>query len=138
LATMFDGVTEADSIALDPHKWLYCPLEAGCTLVKNRNHLLQTFSAHPVYYDFDDPQQSQTINYYEYGLQNSRGFRALKVWLALQQAGRSGYIKMIREDIALAALMYRLATENAELEAITHSLSITTVRYRPAGVEWPE
>ena len=135
LATMFDGTAEADSIALDPHKWLYSPLEAGCTLVKNRNHMLQTFSAHPVYYDFDTLQEPETINYYEYGLQNSRGFRALKVWLALQQAGRSGYRQMIRDDIAMAALLYALAEENAELEAVTHNLSITTFRYVPGGCD---
>ncbi len=49
---LFDGITETDSIALDPHKWLYPPLEAGCTLVKNPQHLIDTYSSHPVYYNF--------------------------------------------------------------------------------------
>ncbi|MFN2440374.1 MAG: aspartate aminotransferase family protein, partial [Chitinophagaceae bacterium] len=52
LKTLFKGIDEADSIALDPHKWLYCPLEAGCTLVKDPNHLIETYSSHPVYYNF--------------------------------------------------------------------------------------
>ena len=123
---------EADSIALDPHKWLYSPLEAGCTLVKDPNHLIATFSSHPVYYNFSNNQEALTQNYYEYGLQNSRGFRALKVWLALQQVGRNGYIKMIREDIQLSELFFSLAGSHAELEAITHNLSITTLRYVPS------
>src|SRR5205085_4354391 len=93
LKTLFEGIEEADSIALDPHKWLYSPLEAGCTLVKNPQHLTDTYSAHPVYYNFDSSANEPSLNYYEYGFQNSRGFRALKVWMALQQVGRKGYIK---------------------------------------------
>ncbi|ULQ50877.1 pyridoxal phosphate-dependent decarboxylase family protein [Flavihumibacter fluvii] len=132
LKEMFDGIDAADSIALDPHKWLYSPLEAGCTLVKDPNHLTATFSSHPVYYNFDSGEAVMQ-NYYEYGLQNSRGFRALKVWLMLQQVGRKGYAEMISEDIRLSKLMYDLADAHEELEAISHNLSITTLRYIPAG-----
>ncbi len=133
---LFDGVAEADSIALDPHKWLYSPLEAGCTLVKNPQHLLDTFSSHPEYYNFNSEEGEIAQNYYEYGLQNSRGFRALKVWLTLQQVGRSGYEKLIGEDIELSKLLFRLAESHAELEAITQNLSITTFRYTPRN--YPE
>jgi glutamate/tyrosine decarboxylase-like PLP-dependent enzyme len=129
LKPLFEGIEEADSIALDPHKWLYSPLEAGCTLVKNPQHLIDTYSSHPEYYNFSNADLTQ--NYYEYGLQNSRGFRALKVWMALQHVGRSGYIKMISQDIELAELLFEEATKHPELEAITHSLSITTLRYVP-------
>ena len=131
LKNLFEGIEEADSIALDPHKWLYSPLEAGCTLVKDRNHLIETYSSHPVYYNFSNNDEPSTQNFYEYGLQNSRGFRALKVWMILQQVGRSGYIKMIGDDIELSKLLFRLAEKNAELEAITQNLSITTLRYVP-------
>lgn len=130
LKNLFEGIEEADSIALDPHKWLYSPLEAGCTLVKDPNHLIETYSSHPVYYNFSNDEPS-TQNFYEYGLQNSRGFRALKVWMILQQVGRNGYIKMIGEDIRLSKLLFKLAEENPELEAITQNLSITTLRYAP-------
>lgn len=133
LKELFDGIEEADSIALDPHKWLYSPLEAGCTLVKNPNYLIETYSSHPVYYNFDKTDEGKTQNYYEYGFQNSRGFRALKVWLALQQVGRSGYIKMIGEDIQLSKLLFDLAKNHPELEAISQNLSIATLRYIPQG-----
>lgn len=129
--SLFDGIQEADSIAMDPHKWLYSPLEAGCTLVKNPQHLIDTFSSHPVYYHFDSTDEEPAQNYYEYGLQNSRGFRALKVWLALQQVGRNGYEKMIGEDIELSVLLFDLAKKHPELEAVSQNLSIATFRYIP-------
>jgi len=70
-------------------------------------------------------------NFYEYGFQNSRGFRALKVWLSLQQIGRSGYEKLIGEDIELSEILFDLAKKNPELEAVSQNLSITTFRYIP-------
>ncbi|MET6991640.1 pyridoxal phosphate-dependent decarboxylase family protein [Sediminicola arcticus] len=133
LKPLFDGIREADSIALDPHKWLYSPLEAGCTLVKNPQHLIDAYSSNPEYYNFSKNEKGSSQNYYEFGLQNSRGFRALKVWLALQQVGRSGYVKMIGEDIELSKLLFELAEDHIELEAITQNLSIATLRYVPIG-----
>jgi len=137
LKPMFAGIEEADSIALDPHKWLYSPLEAGCTLVKNPQHLKDTFSTHPEYYNFDTETDGSFLNYYEYGLQNSRGFRALKVWMMLQHVGKKGYIDSISEDIALAELLFKEASFHPELEAITQNLSIATLRYVPA-VAFPD
>jgi aromatic-L-amino-acid decarboxylase len=130
---LFDGIQDADSIALDPHKWLYAPLEAGCTLIKNPQHLIDTYSSHPVYYNFSNQDDEPAVNYYEYGFQNSRGFRALKVWMALQQVGKNGYIEMIAEDIALSELLFEEAKKHSELEAVTQHLSITTLRYTPIG-----
>jgi aromatic-L-amino-acid/L-tryptophan decarboxylase len=122
------GLRMADSVALDPHKWLYAPLEAGCALVRDPAALRNAFSYHPRYYSFD----VEATNYYDIGPQNSRGFRALKVWLALQHAGAAGYRKMIEDDITLARYLYDLAANHAELEALSHHLSITTLRYVPA------
>ena len=127
--TLFKGIKEADSIAMDPHKWLYSPLEAGCTLVKNPKHLIDTYSSHPEYYNFSNANSEQ--NFYEYGLQNSRGFRALKVWLMLQQVGRNGYAEMIKEDIGLAELMFQKAQNHPRLDAKIQNLSIATFRYIP-------
>jgi glutamate/tyrosine decarboxylase-like PLP-dependent enzyme len=113
-------------------------MEAGCTLVRDARHLTDAFSFHPVYYNFDGDPKDPAMNYYDHGPQNSRGFRALKVWMALRQAGRSGYEKMIRNDIELAAHLYRLVDQQNELEAVSHSLSITTFRYVPADKKGDE
>jgi len=123
------GISLADSIAVDPHKWLYAPLEAGCALVRDPHILRSTFSYHPSYYHFAEEQS--TIDYHEYGPQNSRGFRALKVWLALRQVGRAGYVEMIADDIRLAQELFRLVEVHPELQAFTQGLSITTFRYVP-------
>ena len=75
----------------------------------------------------DEPE----INYHEYGMQNSRGFRALKVWLALRQVGREGYVSMMAEDIALTRMMYEAVSGEPDLEPHTCDLSIATFRYVP-------
>jgi aromatic-L-amino-acid/L-tryptophan decarboxylase len=125
------GLREADSVAVDPHKWLYAPLEAGCALVRDPEKLRAAFAYHPVYYHFG----VEATNYFDLGPQNSRGFRALKVWLALQQVGREGYEQMISDDICLARALFQGISQNAELEALTQSLSITTFRFRPTDLD---
>jgi aromatic-L-amino-acid/L-tryptophan decarboxylase len=137
-AENFKGLNEADSVAIDPHKWLYSPLEAGCILVRNAQQLTDTFSFHPEYYNFDGSAEDPAINYYDYGLQNSRGFRALKVWLGIRQAGRNGYETMIRNNIELAQQLFELVKKQEELEAINCSLSITTFRYVPKDLPGDE
>jgi glutamate/tyrosine decarboxylase-like PLP-dependent enzyme len=129
------GLRLADSVALDPHKWLYSPLEAGCALVRNPEHLTGAFSFRPEYYHFHDDAAEPRINYYEYGIQNSRGFRALKVWLTLRAIGRVGYIEMLQQDIALARRLFEAVAAHAEIEAHTQHLSITTFRYRPPDLQ---
>jgi len=121
------GLSEADSVAVDPHKWLYAPLEAGGVLVRDASALRRAFSHKPPYYHFGEAATS----FLDLGLQNSRGFRALKVWLALAQVGRRGYARMISEDIRLAQELYRLLDGEPELERFTQSLSITTFRFVP-------
>jgi aromatic-L-amino-acid/L-tryptophan decarboxylase len=121
------ALTAADSVAVDPHKWLYAPLEAGCALVREPELLRAAFAYHPPYYHFDE----QVMNYVDFGPQNSRGFRALKVWLALQHAGAAGYRDMITDDIRLSRTMADAVRRHDELELITQELSITTFRYVP-------
>jgi glutamate/tyrosine decarboxylase-like PLP-dependent enzyme len=130
-----DALGEADSVAVDPHKWLYAPLEAGCVLVRDRNALRDTFSYTPPYYHFSEDDEDAGINYYEHGMQNSRGFRALKVWLALRQVGREGYERMIGDDIRLTRELFRLIEQASELEARTCELSIATFRFVPEDLE---
>lgn len=124
------GLHAADSLAVDPHKWLYAPLEAGCALVRDEEALRRAFSYHPPYYHFDE----RVTNYVDYGPQNSRGFRALKVWLALKQVGARGYRTMIADDVALARTLARAVADDPELELVTQGLSITTFRYVPADL----
>jgi glutamate/tyrosine decarboxylase-like PLP-dependent enzyme len=121
------ALADADSVAVDPHKWLYAPLEAGCALVRRAGDLRHAFSYHPSYYAFGH----EVTNYFDYGPQNSRGFRALKVWLALQQVGRSGYLQMMGDDMRLARHLYELVCAHPSLEALSQHLSITTFRYVP-------
>lgn len=125
------GLREADSIALDPHKWLYAPLEAGCVLVRRAGHLRDAFSYKPSYYRFDDDTEEPLPNYYEFGPQNSRGFRALKVWLQLRQAGRAGYRQMMADDIRLAHRLGSRVHASSALQAGPGGLSIATFRYVP-------
>ena len=121
------ALADADSVAVDPHKWLYAPLEAGCALVRDPETLRKAFSYHPPYYFLDE----RAINYVDYGPQNSRVFRALKVWLALQHVGASGYRQMIGDDIRLSREMAKAVSASDELQLVTQDLSITTFRYVP-------
>ncbi|MDX1979776.1 MAG: pyridoxal-dependent decarboxylase [Bryobacteraceae bacterium] len=125
------ALAEADSLALDPHKWFYTPVEAGCVLVRDRKHLPAAFDYSPLYYRFTADEEEQPVNFYTMGPQNSRGFRALKVWVAMQTAGRDGLRRMIAGDIALAAALYEEIGRHPELEALTLGLSVVTFRYLP-------
>ena len=124
------GLSPADSVAVDPHKWLYAPLEAGCALVRDPEMLRAAFAYHPPYYHFEE----QVTNYVDCGPQNSRGFRALKVWLALKHVGAAGYRNMIAEDIRLSQAMAQAVKRHAELQLMTQELSITTFRYVPPNL----
>ncbi len=121
----------ADSVAVDPHKWLYAPLEAGCALVRDEEVLRAAFSYHPPYYHF----QEKATNFVDMGMQNSRGFRALKVWLQLQHAGAAGYREMITEDIRLSRALAEAVRAHPEIEFMTQELSITTFRFVPPDLQ---
>ena len=120
----------ADSVAVDPHKWLYAPLDAGCVLVREGARLRDAFSYHPPYYQFD----GDVVNYHDYGPENSRSFRALKVWLALRQVGRRGSLQMIADDMRLSRHLHALVSAHPDFEATSQGLSITTFRYVPADL----
>jgi len=129
------NLREADSVAVDPHKWLYAPLEAGCTLVRDRNALRDAFTQyHPSYYELLRDTDG-AVNFFEYGPENSRGFRALKIWLALRQVGREGYARMIGDDMRLAKALFELAAAHPDLQAFRQGLSIATFRYVPRDLQ---
>ncbi len=124
------ALSRAESVAIDPHKWLYAPLEAGCVVVRSADALRAAFAYHPPYYHFDE----DALNFVDMGLQNSRGFRALKVWLALRHAGAAGYRQMITDDIRLSRTMARAIATRADLELLSQHLSIATFRFVPVDL----
>ena len=127
------GVREADSLVIDAHKWLYMPLEAGCVLVREPRLLYDAFCFQSPYYSLSGAQGAgEPLPFRDQGPQTSRGFRALKVWLALQHLGRAGYAARVTEDIELARHLHALIARHPELEACSQGLSITTFRYVPA------
>src|SRR5690606_22165349 len=103
------------SLAVDPHKWLYMPLECGCAVVRDKQAMRDTFSLVPPYLRDD----TALPWFSEFGVQQSRGFRALKLWMTLQQVGENGYRQLISRDIELAyALQERIrARDDFELVA---------------------
>ncbi len=123
---------EADSIACDPHKWLYSPIEAGVALIKDPEALERAFAYMPKYYHFEEEETDPRVNFYARGLQNTRGFRALKTWLGIRQAGRAGIEQMIAKDCRLARRMFEAFEAHPEIEAKTCALSIATCRFVPA------
>lgn len=129
------GIGLADSVAMDAHKWLYVPFEAGCVLLRNRQHLVDSFSHETTYYPEAGDEDTLPVAYRAQGIQTSRGFRALKVWMCLKRAGRDGYEKMIANNIRQAERLYKKVQQYPELEAISLGLSITTFRYHPPEIQ---
>ncbi|MDX1994662.1 MAG: aminotransferase class V-fold PLP-dependent enzyme [bacterium] len=128
---LYAGLEKADSIALDPHKWLYVPIECGCTLVKDPEAMRATFSVTPPYLRDD-----RALPWFsEFGPQQTRAFKALKVWLTMQQIGLEGYRDLISRDIELAGYLQSRIHEREDFGLVAAGpLSITCFRYAPPGV----
>lgn len=129
------GLKEADSVTVDPHKWLYMPADIGCLLTRHRKALYDTFHQGATYYADNDDQirlgGPEVLQFRDLGPQTTRAFRALKVRISLQAIGTDGYRRMIDDDIRLAKELFNKVSQEVELEAITNNLSITTFRYVP-------
>ena len=127
-AGLFTGLERADSLAVDPHKWLYLPVEIGCVMVKSAQAMRDTFSLVPPYLRDD-----QALPWFsEFGLQQTRGFRALKLWAALRHIGLDGYRKLIARDIELARSLQQKIREREHFELVAAGpLSVTCFRYAP-------
>jgi len=126
------AIAQADSVALDPHKWLFVPVEAGLVLVRDADAMRSTFSLVPPYI-----RQSGSAGevyglpwFSEYGFQQTRGFRALKVWMTLQQFGMKGLKGAVEENIALARYLAGRVRSAPDLELMAPpSLSIVCFRF---------
>jgi glutamate/tyrosine decarboxylase-like PLP-dependent enzyme len=129
------GLARADSIALDPHKWLSVPVECGCALVRDGLSLRAAFSLVPPYLRTDEGKGFGGLPWFsEYGFQQTRGFRALKLWLTLAHAGRDGLRRLVARHNRLARLLADLVDAATDLERLAPvELSIVCFRYVPAG-----
>jgi aromatic-L-amino-acid decarboxylase len=140
-ADALSAIARADSVALDPHKWLYIPVEAGLVLVREGSVLRQTFSLIPPYLQTEgEPEGVGGLPWFsEYGFQQTRAFRALKVWMALRHHGLAGYRVSIEKDLALAEYLTSLLKSRDDFEVFEpQSLSIVCFRYLPPGVSGDE
>jgi glutamate/tyrosine decarboxylase-like PLP-dependent enzyme len=127
----------ADSLALDPHKWLYVPIEAGMVLVRDGAALRDAFSLVPPYIRTEgSPTGVYGLPWLsEYGFQQTRGFRALKVWMALKHHGLNGYAEAISRDIRLSERLAQKIRQTVDLELMAPpSLSIVCFRFAPRGM----
>jgi aromatic-L-amino-acid/L-tryptophan decarboxylase len=130
------GLALADSITLDPHKWLYQPLEAGCCLVRDRELLRKSFYIAPDYLRDAEVAGDREINFSDVGIQLSRRSRALKVWLSLQYFGLDAFRETIDRTLDLTELGQRYVEESEQLELLAPAtLGVFCFRRKPEGVE---
>ena len=128
------SLSRADSLALDPHKWLYVPVEAGLVLVRDAEAMRSTFSLVPPYLRTDGKLEGVggLPWFSEFGFQQTRGFRALKVWMALRYHGLAGYRASIERDILFAQKLAGQLRESGDFEVFEpQSLSIVCFRFAP-------
>ena len=132
---LLSGIEKADSIALDLHKWLHMPFEAGCVLVKNREAHKKTFSLIPEYLAKNTRGLASGEDWFsEYGLQLSRRFRALKVWMSLKEHGIKRFGRMIDKNVEQAHYLGRLIAHHEHLELLAPiGMDIVCFRYNPGG-----
>jgi len=127
----YAGLERADSLAIDPHKWLYVPIECGCALVRDAQAMRDAFSLVPPY--LRDPEALPWFS--EFGIQQTRGFKALKLWLTLQQVGVDGYRNLITHDVAMARMLQSRIRARDDFELMAAGpLSVTCFRYAPPDV----
>jgi glutamate/tyrosine decarboxylase-like PLP-dependent enzyme len=132
------GIERADSVAIDPHKWFFIPFTIGCLLVRDRSALKRSFEVASDYIDDDPRGERQRLNYYQYCMQGSRRFDALKLWMGLSQMGRRGYAEAIDRQIALAHEFAGLIEKRPGWRLVSQP-ELATVCFRsvPGGVPDP-
>lgn len=130
------ALSEADSVACDPHKWLFAAIDAGVVLVREPGRLERSFAFHASYLETAD--RGARVDFLERGPENSRPQRALKVWMSIQAFGLEGYAAMIDYNIRLAAYLEELVRATPGLAlAAPRELSIVCWRAEPEGVAGP-
>ncbi|MEX0314496.1 MAG: aspartate aminotransferase family protein [Allomuricauda sp.] len=126
----YKGMERADSIALDFHKWLYQPFEAGCTLVRNWDNLRRTYYKKAAYLDTELANDGHRLEFNEHYFQLSRNSKAFKVWMSIKAYGMQKFKAMIQKDIDLTQYLNQqvLASEDFELVADS-KLAVSCFRY---------
>lgn len=128
------GLDRVDSMALDPHKWLFQPYEIGCVLVRNRRHLRETFHVSPEYLQDMEGEQEE-VNLYDYGIQLTRSFRALKLWMSLKVFGLAAFRQAVTHGLNLARIAEGKLKKMSGWEIITPAqMGIVTFRYVPQNL----
>ena len=123
------GMNRADSLSIDPHKWMFQPYEIGCALIRNQEHLKDTFKVSAEYLKIIE-QSAEQPNFSDYGVQLTRGFRALKLWMSLKAFGVEAFRQAIEIGIANAVFVETLLRQSPDWEIITPaSLGILTFRF---------
>jgi len=131
------GIERADSIAMDLHKWLHIPFEAGVALVRSEHDHRWTFSLTPEYLAHTERGLASGKRWFsEYGLQLSRSFRALKVWISIKENGITRFGQLIDQNIAQANYLAGLIEAQAQLEMMAPlGLNIVCFRFNPGSLD---
>lgn len=125
------GIERADSLTVDPHKWFFQPYEIGCLLVKNQSWLSYTFSEKPEYLRDIEGNESE-INFYDYGIQLTRRFRALKFYMSIKTYGLQAFRKAISYNIDLAEQTENYLRNSHTWEVVSQAnLAIINFRFHP-------
>ncbi len=131
---VLDGCDRADSIVMNPHKWLFVPLDFSTLYIRRPELLRDVFSLTREYLKLD--ASGGAINYMDYGYQLGRRFRALKAWMAFRAFGRSGIESRIRENIRLAGYFADLVRSHPSFElAAPQCMAVVAFRFVPAGLD---
>lgn len=125
------GLERSDSVAFDMHKWLYVPFEASCVLVRQRDQHYNTFTLTPEYLTHHTRGVSAgDLWFSDYGIQLTRGFRALKVWMSIKEHGLAKYGRLIQQNVDQARYLSALVDAEPELERLAETpLNIVCFRY---------
>ena len=127
-----DGIGLADSVTLDPHKWLFQPFEVGCLLVKDPRALEAAFSVEADYLQ-DVDRDNERVNFANRGLQLTRRFRALKIWMSVQTHGLAAFRAAVEEAFDLAMDAERFVRDSPDLEILSPAaMGIVCYRFNPA------
>jgi glutamate/tyrosine decarboxylase-like PLP-dependent enzyme len=131
----FSGMQEADSVSLDPHKWLYLPVGTGCVLYRDAGAARAAFGETAEYIRTVGLEQDEAFAYWDYGPELSRPFRALPLWMLIKSVGVRVLAEAIEENLACARHFAELIEARADVEMLAAGLSIFCFRYRPAGFD---